>query len=483
MQTCWVPLVLSLVSLLLTAGRTGPARNAILFVGDGMGVPVVTAARMHARGPSGRLAMELPHVALVRTYSRDRLVSDSASTATAVLSGQKVRVGTLGMSPETYRACSSPTRLDGSPNPVHPCSEGSGPIPSLLELASAKGMVVGVVTTTRITHATPAALYAHSDERDSEEEIAVQLLGAGLSFVAGGGRRFFLSRAGGLLSRLKERLPGQRAAALAASRTDGRDLLAESAADGVTVVGTGPALREAVSRGDRPILALLADDHLPFELQRRAGGEKVPSLAELTELAIRSLRSHPGGYLLLVEGGRIDHALHVNLARLALEETMALDDAVARARELAGDGTLLLVTADHGHPLVISGYPLIDDPVIGLARRFEGEDRVDEDGDGKPDFARGLDGKGMTVLAFGNGPGHGDPTAPKPATAPREDPIALGDGILELAYAQESAVPLLFSTHEGSDVFAAAEGPGSDAVRGFLENTEIFEIIRRALGL
>ena len=483
MKACRVPLVLSLVSLLLTAGRTGPARNAILFVGDGMGVPVVTAARMHARGPAGRLAMELPQVALVRTYSRDRLVPDSAATATGILSGQKVRSGTLGMSPETYRACSSPARVDGSPNPVHPCSEDARPIPSLLELASAKGMVVGVVTTTRITHATPAALYAHVDERNREEEIAVQLLDAGLSFVAGGGRRFFLPRAGGPLAQLPRLLPGQRAAPPAASRTDGRDLLAETAARGVAVVRTGPALREAVSRGDGPILALLADDHLPFELERASGGGDAPSLAELTGLAIRSLRSHPGGYLLLVEGGRIDHALHVNRARLALEETMALDDAVARARELAGDGTLLLVTADHGHPLVISGYPLVDDPVIGLARRFEGEETLDEDGNGKPDFARGLDGKGMTVLVFGNGPGHGDPTAPVPGTAPREDPIALGDAILEPAYAQESAIPLLFSTHEGSDVFAAAEGPGSEEVRGFLENTEIFGIVRRALGL
>jgi alkaline phosphatase len=89
---------------LLGADRSGPARNAILFVGDGMGVVVVTAARIHAHGPGGRLAMELPHVALVRTFSRDRMVPDSASTATAMLTGQKVHSGTLGMSPETRRS-------------------------------------------------------------------------------------------------------------------------------------------------------------------------------------------------------------------------------------------------------------------------------------------------------------------------------------------------------------------------------------------
>jgi alkaline phosphatase len=228
-------------------------------------------------------------------------------------------------------------------------------------------------------------------------------------------------------------------------------------------------------------VALLDNGHLPFELERRSGGEDAPpSLAELTELAIRHLSRHPGGYFLLVEGGRIDHALHGNVSAVALEETMALDAAVARARERTSEkDTLILVTADHGHPLVIAGYPLADDPVLGLARSFQGIEREDEDGDGKPDLLRALDGKGMTILQYGNGPGHGDPEG----GGVREDPIALGDGVLDPRYAQESAVPLRHSTHEGSDVFATASGPGAEGLAGFLDNTEIFEIVRRALGL
>jgi alkaline phosphatase len=467
-------ILLLLLLPLLGADRTGPARNAILFVGDGMGVSVVTAARVHGPGPGGRLAMELPSVALVRTFSRDRMVTDSAASATAILAGQKVHSGTLGMSPETRRSCSVEKRPDGSSNPVHPCSEAAKPLASLADLALAAGMAVGVVSTTRITHATPAALYAHIEDRDREEEIAAQLVDrSDFAFVAGGGRRFFLPR-----------FPGRNGGS-AGSRTDGRNLLTEFEERGCRVARTGEELRQAVEEEAPRIVALLADDHLPFEIQRRQAGAKAPpDLAELTELAIRQLNRHPGGYLLLVEGGRIDHALHGNAAHVALEETLALDAAVGRARELVSEEeTLLVVTGDHGQPLVIAGYSLVEDPILGLARRFEGIERLDEDGDGKPDWARGLDGRGMTVLQFGNGPGHGDAASAQPWKAEREDPIELGDGVLHPRYRQESGIPLSYTTHEGTDVFAAAVGPGSEAVEGFLDNTEIFGILRRALGL
>ncbi len=419
--------VLSLLALCsLGAARNGPARNAILFIGDGMAISTLTAARIYGPGPGGKLALELPHVALVRTYSLDRLVTDSAASATAILTGERVPIGVIGMSPETKRACSLPRRPDGSPNPAHPCVPAAAPIPSLAELAAQAGMGVGVVTSTRITHATPAAMYAHVDERDLELKIAEQLLAQhSLSFVVGGGRRFFSPF----------------------------DLMGKLRAQGVTYVVTGAALEVAVQAGAERIVALLAPDHFAYTVDQPSEGEArtLPSLAKLTELAVRQLSRNESGYFLLVEGGRIDHAQHENRARAALQELLAFDQAVAVARRATDEkDTLILVTSDHGSPLVIAGYPLVGDSILGAARGYGIEHR-DQDGDGQPDYLRLADGSPMKTLLFANGP--------------------------------RSALRLPYATHEGSDVVASARGPGAEQVHGFLDQVELFRVLRSALGL
>ncbi len=280
---------------------------------------------------------------------------------------------------------------------------------------------------------------------------------ADLAFVVGGGRRHFRAEGG--------------------RRSDGRDLLAELASAGYAVASTADELRARVADGAENIIALLAPNHLPFELERRAavGGA---SLAELTELAIRQLARHPAGYLLLVEGGRIDHAQHPNRAQLALAETIAFDDAIAAARDRVDlEQTLIVVTADHAHSLSIVGYAGVDDSILGLARARRGIERQDADGDGRPDPFIAADGKGFTTLLFGTGPGR------DAAVEAREDPGLLGEALLAPSYAQQSAVPLDSSTHDGSDVIASAVGPGAEAVRGFLDQTQIFDVLVRALGL
>ena len=178
------------------------ARNVILFIGDGMGVSTVTAARifdgqsLDMSGEEHELIFEtFPHVALVKTYNTNQQVPDSAGTATAMMTGRKTRAGVINIGPEARRRdCRA--ALD---NPLRP----------LGAIAGERGKSVGVVTTTRLTHATPAAVFAHSPERDWESDrylpvadrelgcrdIAFQLthfdVGDGLDVALGGGRAEF----------------------------------------------------------------------------------------------------------------------------------------------------------------------------------------------------------------------------------------------------------------------------------------------------
>ena len=153
------------------AGNKPVARNVILVIGDGMGLAHLTAGLVAA---GGSLAVEsFPVVGLSKTFSSDGLVTDSAAAATALACGVKTRNGAIGVDASGRR------------------------VPTLVELARRKGMKTGLVVTSSITHATPAAFFAHQVSRKSEEAIAVDLLASGLDLFIGGGRRFFAERSDG----------------------------------------------------------------------------------------------------------------------------------------------------------------------------------------------------------------------------------------------------------------------------------------------
>uniref|UniRef100_UPI000A846BF3 alkaline phosphatase n=1 Tax=Erythrobacter sp. CCH5-A1 TaxID=1768792 RepID=UPI000A846BF3 len=180
------------------------AKNVILFIGDGMGISTITAARIYdgqKRGETGeenQLSFEkFPNVALVKTYNTNAQVADSAGTASAMNTGLKTRIGVLGIGPEATRGV---------------CSEAlAHSLPTLGEQAKARGLAVGIVTTTRITHATPAAVYAHTADRDWEadtnipaaqqgqgcKDIALQLAEAKFDVALGGGTAMFYGKNGG----------------------------------------------------------------------------------------------------------------------------------------------------------------------------------------------------------------------------------------------------------------------------------------------
>ncbi len=293
-------------------------RNVILFIGDGMGPAQVDAGRLFAHGSAGELAMErMPVVGMTRTWSTSDFVTDSAAAGTALACGAKTNNGTISM---------TDPRIDPSGQ--------ARPLERLTDLARSQGRAVGVISTARVTHATPACFYAYSSSRGLETEIAEQVAGSELTLLLGGGKAFFRG------ANWRDE-----ATSTTGKRKDNRDLVDELTQAGWTMVGSRTELLALDPKAaDQRVVGLFHADHMSYELDRT---QEEPSLAEMVEFAIRALEGRGKGYFLMVEAGRIDHAGHANDGARLVREVIALDNAVARARELVGEQTLIVVTADH----------------------------------------------------------------------------------------------------------------------------------------
>jgi alkaline phosphatase len=452
------------------------ARNVILFVGDGMGISTVTAARILAgqrAGGSGeehQLAFEtLPFLALSKTYSVTQQTSDSAPTATAMVAGIKTRDGAISVD-ETVQH----DEQDATVIARHA-------VTTILEQAEAHGLSTGIVTTARVTHATPAVNYAHTANRDWESDadlpagagvadIAAQLVAAqrryGIEVVLGGGRMPFMPATAS-----DPEYPTHHGC-----REDGRSLIDEwlGARPASAYVWNRRQLAAIDSRSTRHLLGLFEPSHMQYEADRRAADE--PSLAEMTTKAIEILQKNRKGFYLMVEGGRIDHAHHAGNAYRALTDTIALSDAVRAAQELTDPrDTLIIVTADHSHVFTLAGYPKRGNPILGL---------VVEPGRTRPELAH--DGKPYATLGYMNGPGHAAlpaasiPEETRPVNAGRH--LGADDDTHSPGFHQEALVPLEYETHGGEDVAIYAGGPQSHLFRGTMEQHTIYHVMRRALG-
>lgn len=461
------------------------ARNLILFVGDGMSLPTVAAARILEGQRAGRsgeehqLAWErFPATAFSKTYNTDAQTPDSAGTMTAMASGLKTRAGVIGIGQQASRGdCAAASRTE---------------VATLWELAAASGLATGVVTTTRVTHATPAATFTHAADRNWENDadlpdsavaagcrdIAAQWLqpasGRGPDVLLGGGRQQFLPT-----TAADPEYPDT-----TGKRSDGRDLMAEwrQRHPRGHVVWNAQQLAQAPATG--PLLGLFQPSHMHFEHDRADDAAGEPSLAEMTRAAIERLASHPDGYVLLVEAGRIDHAHHQGNAFRALSDTIALSDAVRMADRLTSrDDTLILVTADHSHTLTFAGYPMRGNPILGKVKGSSGEDTDAHD------YVHDALGLPYTTLGYANGPGYAgasreQPQGPKHAPHAGRD-FRMSTGRPDLTevdtehpdYLQEATLPLSNETHGGDDVGIWARGPGSHAVRGTMEQNVIFHIL------
>jgi alkaline phosphatase len=227
---------------------------------------------------------------------------------------------------------------------------------------------------------------------------------------------------------------------------------------------------------------------MQYEHDRPKDRAGEPSLAEMTRGAIERLRGNPQGFVLLVEGGRIDHAHHSGNAHRALTDTIAFSEAVAVAASMtSADDTLILVTADHSHTMTFAGYPVRGNAILGKVKGSSGE------GSNPSGYATDATGQTYTTLSYANGPGHAGATDQQPE-GPKTFPHEVSgyqravDGRPNLAdvdtehpdYMQESMIPLSSETHGGDDVGIWARGPGADAVRGTIEQNVIFHILLQA---
>jgi len=452
------------------------AKNVILFIADGMGPTTVAAARIYdgqTRGEDGEenhLSFEkFPYLAMAKTYTTDAQTPDSAGTMSAMITGVKTKSGVLSVSDAAIRG-----QCEGSAA-THVATAG--------ELAEAKGLATGIISTARITHATPAGVYSHTPARGwesdadlSEEaqkngckDIASQLIdfpyGDGIDVVMGGGRRAFLPA--DYVDPDDKRAKGR--------RRDGRNLVAEwKAKTNGSVAFDDAGFDSVITQDTTKFLGLFDQSHMDYEADRKSGIEGEPSLAEMTEKSIEILSKDPDGFFLVVEAGRVDHAHHGGNAARALRDAQAFSNAVAIAREMTSSkDTLIIATADHGHTLTFQGYPAKGNNILGLANSPYDDAKVDDDGN-----VLARDEKPYTTLIYGNGPGSvfvGDQKDGRQALTAEE--------VADLSYRQQALIPSGSESHGGQDVTIYADGPKAHLFGGVVEQNYIYHVIDEALAL
>ncbi|KAM4703366.1 alkaline phosphatase, tissue-nonspecific isozyme [Rhinophrynus dorsalis] len=441
--------------------NTNVAKNVIMFLGDGMGVPTVTATRILkgqlAGKPGEETQLEMdkfPHVALSKTYNTNAQVPDSAGTATAYLCGVKANEGTVGVNAASVRGQCNTTK--------------GNEVDSILKWAKAAGKSVGIVTTTRVNHATPSAAYAHCVNRDwysdlempkeavdqGCKDIAWQLMNniPNIEVIMGGGRKYMYPK-----NTPDVEYPNEEKGN--GTRLDGLNLTQvwldkKPNKKAARYVWNREQLMAVRPQEVDYLLGLFEPVDLVYELQRNKSMD--PSLPEMVEVAINILKKNPRGFFLLVEGGRIDHGHHEGKAKQALHEAVQMDIAIGLAGHMTSvDDTLTVVTADHSHVFTFGGYTTRGNPIFGLAPALSD-----------------IDQKPFTSILYGNGPGY------KLVDGSREN-VSTVDFTHD-NYLAQSAVPLRQETHGGEDVAVFAKGPMAHLLHGVHEQNYIPHVMAYA---
>jgi len=279
-------------------------KNVIYMIGDGMGLAQTQHAQWYYVGAYDRLSMQtMPVIGLASTYSANSGVTDSAAAGTALATGYKANNGALGIDPNGKK------------------------LKNIMEAARELGKSTGIVVTSSVTDATPAAFYAHVKSRQSHEEIAASIVDSNLDVILGGGKKYFLPESE------------------SGSRTDNRNLITEMQRKQYTFVSNISQMNNVKSG---KIMGLFKAGDLETPYPKDNSGVE-PTIEEMTRKAIELLSSNPNGFVLMVEGSKIDKVAHANNQDVMMREVMLFDNAVKAALEFAEkDGnTLVVVTADH----------------------------------------------------------------------------------------------------------------------------------------
>ena len=424
------------------------AKNVILMIGDGMGPAHVGVAWLYATRELGKSlvmteVMNNGQTAYMVNDTADSTVTESAAAAVQMSTGVKVLAKSIGIGP------------DGRV------------LKTILEMAKERGKSTGLVTTSGITDATPAGFIAHVEKRSEEEKIAEQLVTSDVNILFGGRKVFFLPEA--------EK----------GKRKDGRNLLREARENGYLVVETSEEMKGAEGK---KILGLFNRDNMLYEIDRKDSGE--PSLAEMAAKALDLLSKNENGFFLMVEAGRIDHAAHHHDIAAVISDLLAFDDAVKVAYDFQKNNadTLLVITADHetGGMMVL--------PYARTGEEYEGinlkaisrikasyEKRNKELGkDPSSEKIRdvvksyyGIELKDEEVRTI------------QENALKKLDPRHFHydwDGSIGFVLRLDHRIGWATDSHSATPLFLWGIGPGSEKIKGWRHNTELFTIMKEAYG-
>jgi len=459
-------------------GTTQKAKNVIFILGDGLSVAHRTAARIMSKGmtegkANGRLNMDdLDHMAFIGTSSTEAIATDSANTMSAYMTGHKTAVNALGVYGDR-----TPDSLDD---------------PRVETLAEAirrqTKKSIGIVTTSEVQDATPAAVVSHTRKRADKPEITGMLLDVKPDVVLGGGSAYFL--------------PKETAGS---KRKDEKDYIKLFQEAGYSLATSKSELETAAGTNTGKILGLFhtgnMDTLLDRDFLKKGTVDKFPDqpgLVDMTNVALGELSKNPEGFFLMIEAANIDKMSHPLDWDRAVVETIEFDKAIGVAREFAAKNpdTLIVVTGDHTHGVSIIGT--VDDEKPGTEMREKVgtyaaagfPNYTDENGDGYPDK---IDVTRRLFLAATNGPDHYETFRPKldgpfvPAIQNEKKEYVANEAYKDVpgAVFVQGNIPKEGDSgvHAVDDVVLQSTGPGSEDFKGYMEQSDVYRVLADTMAL